>query len=463
MMENISWNQCLDRLEQKYSETDVNTWLRPLQVEEREDGLHLLAPNPIVQEWLNSHAMADIKAHYMDVVGKTDVTVSVEVGSRMNHLRLAATTATQPNDSANSQPAPPRDYGLVQGAPVTSQAPLGNRLDPKFSFESFIEGHSNQLALAASRQVATNPGESYNPLFLYGGAGLGKTHLMHAIGNHVRQWNPESRIVYMNSERFVHEMVRAMQHHSMDQFKQSYRSLDILLIDDIQFLAGKDRSQEEFFHTFNSLIETNAQIVLTCDRYPKEIQGLEDRLKSRFGWGLTHQINPPELETRVAILIDKAELYGWRLPDEVAFFIAKRIRANVRELEGALKRVIATADFKSSPITLELTREALRDLLHLQERLVTVEGIQKTVADYYKIRVSDLHSPRRNRSIARPRQVAMALAKELTSHSLPEIGRAFGGRDHTTVLHACRKVASLRHEDNRFDDDYDNLQRILGG
>jgi chromosomal replication initiator protein len=312
-------------------------------------------------------------------------------------------------------------------------------------------------------QVAENPGRAYNPLFIYGGVGLGKTHLMHAVGNTLRQRNPGARIAYVHSERFVGDMVRALQHNTIAEFKQAYRSLDALLIDDIQFFAGKDRSQEEFFHTFNALLEGQQQVILTCDRYPKEVTGLEERLKSRFGWGLTVAIEPPELETCVAILMSKAQASGIALPEEVAFFIAKRIRSNVRELEGSLRRVIATARFTGKPITLEFAKEALRDLLALQERLVTIENIQKTVAEYFKIRVADLLSKRRSRSIARPRQVAMALARELTNHSLPEIGDAFGGRDHTTVMHACERVRELRESEQRTGEDYLNLLRILTG
>jgi chromosomal replication initiator protein len=340
---------------------------------------------------------------------------------------------------------------------------VGARLNPDFSFDSFVEGKSNQLAKAASLQVAENPGRAYNPLFLYGGVGLGKTHLMHSIAHLIKQRDPEARIAYVHSERFVGDMVRALQHNSMNEFKTAYRSLDALLIDDIQFFAGKERSQEEFFHTFNELLEGQHQVILTCDRYPKEVEGLEERLKSRFGWGLTVAIEPPELETCVAILMTKAQGGGVSLPEEVAFFIAKRIRSNVRELEGALRRVIANSRFTGRAITLEFTKEALKDLLSLQAKLVTIENIQKTVADYYKVRLADLLSKRRSRSVARPRQVAMALSKELTTHSLPEIGDAFGGRDHTTVLHACRRIKELRDTEQRMKEDYSNLLRTLAG
>ena len=336
-----------------------------------------------------------------------------------------------------------------------------SNINPSYQFDNFVEGKSNQLGKAAALQVAENPGGAYNPLFLYGGTGLGKTHLLHAVGNGIIKNNPNAKVVYMHSERFVQDMVKALQNNAIEEFKRYYRSVDALFIDDIQFFANKDRSQEEFFHTFNALLEGNHQIILTSDRYPKEIDGVEDRLKSRFGWGLTVAIEPPELETRVAILMRKAQESGINLPDEVAFFIAKRLRSNVRELEGALNRVIANANFTGRPITIDFVREALRDLLALQEKLVTIDNIQKTVAEYYKIKMADMLSKRRSRSVARPRQVAMALSKELTNQSLPEIGDAFGGRDHTTVLHACRKIAQLREESHDIKEDYANLIRTL--
>jgi chromosomal replication initiator protein len=336
-----------------------------------------------------------------------------------------------------------------------------SNLNPDFTFDSFVGGKSNQLARAASMQVGENPGGAYNPLFIYGGVGLGKTHLMHAVGNLILKNKPGARVIYLHSERFVADMVKALQHNAINDFKRYYRTVDALLIDDIQFFAKKERSQEEFFHTFNALLEGQQQVILTCDRYPKEVDGLEDRLKSRFGWGLTAAIEPAELETRVAILMSKAAQGNVDLPNEVAFFIANRIQSNIRELEGALRRVVASARFTGQPITLELAREALRDLLALQDKLVTISNIQKVVVEYYKIRVADLLSKRRSRTITRPRQVAMSLAKELTTHSLPEIGDAFGGRDHTTVLHACRKVAELRDTDNRINEDYNNLLRTL--
>ncbi len=336
-----------------------------------------------------------------------------------------------------------------------------HHLVENYTFDNFVEGKSNQLALAAARQVAENPGDSYNPLFLYGGVGLGKTHLMQAVGNALKQNNPQAKIVYLHSERFVADMVKALQLNAITDFKRYYRSVDALLIDDIQFFAKKDRSQEEFFHTFNALLEGGQQMILTCDRYPKEIDGLEERLKSRFGWGLTVAVEPPELETRVAILMKKATQARVDLPPDAAFFIAQRIRSNVRELEGALKRVIASAHFTGKPIDIELIKEGLKDLLALQDKQVSMDNIQRTTAEYYKIKVADLMSRRRSRSVARPRQMAMALAKELTNHSLPEIGDSFGGRDHTTVLHACRKIKELRETNADIREDYKNLLRSL--
>jgi chromosomal replication initiator protein len=439
------WTRCIGALEAELPERQFNTWVRPLQAMEGNGALKLLAPNRFAVDWINANLLPRIGELLRDESGGDVPIVTVEVGSRAAPLRGAP-------PATFAAPAR-RAEGLVVSA----------RLNPDFSFTSFVEGKSNQLAKAAARQVAENPGRAYNPLFLYGGVGLGKTHLMHAIAHLVKGRDPEARVAYVHSERFVSDMVRALQHNSMNEFKTAYRSLDALLIDDIQFFAGKERSQEEFFHTFNELLEGQHQVILTCDRYPKEVEGLEERLKSRFGWGLTVAIEPPELETCVAILMTKAQVVGVTLPEEVAFFIAKRIRSNVRELEGALRRVIANSRFTGRTITLEFTKEALKDLLSLQAKLVTIENIQKTVADYYKVRMADLLSKRRSRSVARPRQVAMALAKELTSHSLPEIGDAFAGRDHTTVLHACKRIKSLRDTEQRMKEDYSNLLRTLAG
>lgn len=444
--EQVLWQQCLRRMRSELSEQQFNTWIRPLQVEANGKGLRLLAPNRFVVDQVNAQYLARLQA-LADELSGGPVPVSAAVGSLTE--RTSAPTRT-------AAPASPQ-----VAAP---QVPMPeSRLMREFTFDTFVEGKSNQLARAAASQVAENPGTAFNPLFLYGGVGLGKTHLMHAIGNAVLARNPNARVCYVHSERFVGDMVRGLQHNTISEFKRAYRSLDALLIDDIQFFANKDRSQEEFFHTFNTLLEGQRQIILTCDRYPKEVDGLEERLKSRFGWGLTVAIQPPELETSVAILIQKAHAEGVELPDEVAFFIAQRIRSNVRELEGALRRVIATASFTGRPITMDSCKEALRDVLALQDKLVTIENIQKTVAEYFKIRVGELLSKRRSRSIARPRQIAMSLAKELTRHSLPEIGDAFGGRDHTTVLHACRKIKELRETETRVDEDYKNLLRTLTG
>jgi len=432
-----TWTQCLRTLQSELSEQQFNTWVRPLQAIEEDRALRLFAPNRFVVDWISTHCLDDI------VAVAAPLPVFLEVGSR--RPPIAATSS--PTTTAK-----------------TSRPPLpGGRLNPAFTFENFVEGKSNQLARAAALQVGENPGSAYNPLFIYGGVGLGKTHLMHAVGKAILERDPDTKVAYIHSERFVGDMVRGLQHNTIAEFKRSYRTLDALLIDDIQFFAGKDRSQEEFFHTFNALLEGQRQIILTCDRYPKEVSGLEERLKSRFGWGLTVAIEPPELETSVAILMSKAASESHVLPEEVAFFIAKRVRSNVRELEGALRRVIANSRFTGQAITLDFTKEALRDLLAAQDKLVTISNIQKTVAEYYKIRVADLLSKRRNRSITRPRQIAMALAKELTTHSLPEIGDAFGGRDHTTVLHACRRVKFLRDTETRVLEDYKNLFRTLTG
>jgi chromosomal replication initiator protein len=437
------WSRCLRLLESEIPEQQFNTWVRPLQAVEEDGVLRLLAPNRFVVDWLTQNLRGRIEELVGAVADSRAPQIYLEVGSRALPTTTITINGTRPK--------------RVEAAVV------GGRLNPDFTFTNFVEGKSNQLAKAAAQQVAENPGRAYNPLFIYGGVGLGKTHLMQAVANTMRVRSLDARIAYVHSERFVGDMVKALQHNTINEFKTAYRTLDALLIDDIQFFAGKERSQEEFFHTFNALLEGQQQVILTCDRYPKEVDGLEERLKSRFGWGLTVAIEPPELETCVAILMSKASAARVGLPEEVAFFIAKRIRSNVRELEGALRRVVANSQFTGRPITLDFAKEALRDLLALQDKLVTVENIQKTVAEYYKIRVGDLLSKRRSRSIARPRQVAMALAKELTTHSLPEIGDAFGGRDHTTVLHACKRIKSLRESETRIGEDYSNLLRTLTG
>jgi len=435
------WQQCLSRIETELTEQQLNTWVRPLQAEESNEQLRIFAPNRFVLEWINENLLEKISLYINNSPSEEPLSVSVEVGSNIEEDPLSSGAGD--NISSSSSFAPE------------------NNLNSSFTFSSFVEGKSNQLARAAALQVANNPGTAYNPFLLYGGVGLGKTHLMHSIGNHIQQINPNAKVVYLHSERFVADMVRALQHNAMGDFKACYRGLDVLLIDDIQFFAGKEHSQEEFFHTFNALLEGQHQVVLSCDRYPNEVDGIEERLRSRFGWGLTQAIEPPELETRVAIMQNKAALSGARLPDDVAFFIAKRIKSNIRELEGALRRVVANSEFTGKPITLDFAKDALRDLLASQDKLVTIDSIQKSVASYYKIRVSDLLSARRSRSIARPRQVAMSLAKDLTSHSLPEIGDSFGGRDHTTVLHACKKISQLKKGDIRIKEDCINLVRIL--
>jgi len=440
------WNQCLDRLEEELSPEHFNTWIRPLHAEEDHATLRLLAPNRFVRDWVNQRFLQRISEILSTLNSDGAPRIHLEIGSRQHQGHGVSSLKPVVNSKLSAR---------------ETETTVPGHLNASYTFDTFIEGKSNQLARAATIQVGENPGGAYNPLFIYGGVGLGKTHLMHAAGHLIKTRRPDAKVVYLHSERFVADMVRGLQHNAINDFKRFYRSLDALLIDDIQFFAGKERSQEEFFHTFNALLDRQQQVILTCDRYPKEIDGLEERLKSRFGWGLTVAIEPPELETRAAILMNKAEQMQTALPEEVAFFIAKRIRSNVRDLEGALRRVIANARFTGNPITLETSRESLRDLLALQDRLVTIENIQKTVAEYYKIRVADLLSKRRSRSVTRPRQLAMALAKELTNHSLPEIGDAFGGRDHTTVLHACRKIKELKECDSRIDEDCSNLLRTL--
>ncbi|MCD1127121.1 chromosomal replication initiator protein DnaA [Jinshanibacter sp. LJY008] len=455
------WQQCLARLQDELPATEFSMWIRPLQAELSDDTLALYAPNRFVLDWVRDKYLNNINALLNDFCGTDVPQLRFEVGTKpLTQIdRPAKVSANGSGQTGAARPAAVRP----SWESTSAQPELFYRsgVNPKHQFDNFVEGKSNQLARAAARQVADNPGGAYNPLFLYGGTGLGKTHLLHAVGNGIIERKPNAKVVYMHSERFVQDMVKALQNNAIEEFKRYYRSVDALLIDDIQFFANKERSQEEFFHTFNALLEGNQQIILTSDRYPKEINGVEDRLKSRFGWGLTVAIEPPELETRVAILMKKADENDIRLPAEVAFFIAKRLRSNVRELEGALNRVIANANFTGRAITIDFVREALRDLLALQEKLVTIDNIQKTVAEYYKIKIADLLSKRRSRSVARPRQMAMALAKELTNHSLPEIGDAFGGRDHTTVLHACRKIEQLREESHDIKEDFSNLIRTL--
>ncbi|WP_237363402.1 chromosomal replication initiator protein DnaA [Vibrio marisflavi] len=460
-MSSSLWLQCMQQLQEELPATEFSMWVRPLQAEINDNTLTLFAPNRFVLDWVRDKYINSINRLLQEYCGNDIPSLRFEVGSKPVVAPKPAPVRTKADLAAES--SAPAQLQKTWDDEASAIANINHRsnVNPKHKFNNFVEGKSNQLGLAAARQVADNPGAAYNPLFLYGGTGLGKTHLLHAVGNAIVDNKPNAKVVYMHSERFVQDMVKALQNNAIEEFKRYYRSVDALLIDDIQFFANKERSQEEFFHTFNALLEGNQQIILTSDRYPKEISGVEDRLKSRFGWGLTVAIEPPELETRVAILMKKAEDHQINLADEVAFFIAKRLRSNVRELEGALNRVIANANFTGRPITIDFVREALRDLLALQEKLVTIDNIQKTVAEYYKIKVADLLSKRRSRSVARPRQLAMALSKELTNHSLPEIGDAFGGRDHTTVLHACRKIEQLREESHDIKEDYSNLIRTL--
>ena len=498
---NDAWQYCLTRLRGEIPAQQFNTWIRPLTAEIDADGvLFVRAPNRFIRDFVDDR-FSSLITGFMSEVSPPLVNLVLEVKAQTNsqqpesgyassHSRQGTHTAPEKfaadvNELPSLRPTPgaladkpsvpptvqPTRSGLPSHAMQGMQAAVSSKsvvtpayqhnLVRGYTFESFVEGKSNQLALAAAQQVAQNPGDSYNPLFLYGGVGLGKTHLMHAVGNALFRNKPDAKIVYLHSERFVADMVKALQLNAISDFKRYYRSVDALLIDDIQFFANKDRSQEEFFHTFNALLEGGQQMILTCDRYPKEIDGLEERLKSRFGWGLTVAVEPPELETRVAILMKKAEQSNITLSAEAAFFIAQRIRSNVRELEGALKRVIASANFTGRPFDIDLIKDSLKDLLALQDKQVSLDNIKRTVAEYYKIKLSDLMSKRRSRSIARPRQVAMALAKELTNYSLPEIGDAFGGRDHTTVLHACRKIKELRETNSDIREDYKNLLRSL--
>ena len=426
------WNKCSESLENKLSQDDFNTWIRPLKANLKENTLELVAPNDFILNYVESNLADDIN----NIVKK-------QTKKDINLIFKTHTKETFVDKYKNGNKS--EDTKLVKS----------------YIFDTFVEGKSNHLALAASKQVASNPKGDYNPLFIYGGVGLGKTHLMHAVGNEILQNEPDKRIVYVHSEKFVSDMVKALQLGAMNEFKSFYRNADALLIDDIQFFAGKEQSQEEFFHTFNALLDRNNQMILTCDKYPKEIEGLEERLKSRLGWGLPVIIDPPELETRAAVLLQKASSMGVELPSDCAIYIAQRIRSNIRELEGALKRVVANARFTNQPIDLALVKDALKDLFVISAKMVSIENIQKTVAEYYNIKLSDLLSKRRSRSITRPRQLAMALTKDLTRHSLPEIGEAFNGRDHTTVLHACKKIAELRKESPSHEEDYRNLNRAL--
>jgi chromosomal replication initiator protein len=480
------WQECIDCLKAELPSQQFNTWIRPLHVELDSSVLRIFAPNRFILDWVKGKFLPRI-AEILTDSGEASLEIRLEVfrGDASQRVALAAPHSAKPSEpraneratantndqlktQANAAPAIALNssrsgVSARRNVDIVIEGNLRHRgaLNVENTFDNFVEGKSNQLARAAAIQVAENPGYAYNPLFIYGGVGLGKTHLMHAIGNYLVAKKPNAKVVYLHSETFVATMVTALQLNAINEFKRFYRSVDALLIDDIQFFAGKERSQEEFFHTFNALLEGGQQIILTCDRYHKEINGLEERLKSRFGWGLTVAVEPPELETRAAILMNKAALSNIELPNDVAMFIAQRLRSNVRELEGALKRVIAHSNFTGQKIDLDLIKEALRDLFALQDKLVTIDNIQRSVAEYYKIKMADMLSKRRNRSVARPRQVAMCLSKELTNHSLPEIGDAFGGRDHTTVMHACKQVKKLRGSSIDIQEDYNNLLRSL--
>jgi len=444
------WELCLGDLRRSVSDQQYQTWIRPLSATQTDDVLRLAAPNRFVLEWVRDKFLASIE-DLMAKHGAEGTQVVLALADRKANGRARPLDEAVPQAPAVISPAAPAASGER------------GRLNPSFTFDSFVAGKANQLARAAALQIGDHPGTAYNPLFVYGGVGLGKTHLIHAIGNHVLSYNPSANIRYTHAEQYVSDVIRAYQHKSFDSFKKFYHSLDLLLIDDIQFFSGKSRTQEEFFYAFNALIDARKQVIITCDSYPKELAGIEDRLISRFGWGLTVAIEPPELEMRVAILLKKAEAEGVKIPEDVAFFIATHIQSNVRELEGALKRVFAFTRFANVPVNIDSARDALKDLLAVQTRQISVENIQKTVADYYKVRVSEMFSKKRSRIVARPRQVAMALAKELTSLSLPDIGEAFGGRDHTTVLHACRKVAELRSTHPDIARDFDALVQVLRG
>ena len=494
----VNWQSCIDKLKDELPLQQFNTWIRPLKVETDQQSVTLIAPNRFVKDWVEEKYRKRIEQLLKTENGNERVSFNITerklhqtqqnsdapdggieqlVGVSVNNRQDEVPGLRKKDNVAVRTDPTIAEIGVAEqrsDSPENSRAPINqsviagklshkSRLNGESTFDNFIVGKSNQLARAAAIQVAENPGRAYNPLFIYGGVGLGKTHLMHAIGNFMLKRKPDAKIVYLHSETFVATMVTALQLNAISEFKRFYRSVDALLIDDIQFFAGKERSQEEFFHTFNALLEGGQQIILTCDRYHKEINGLEERLRSRFGWGLTVAVEPPELETRAAILIKKAALVNVELPSEAAIFIARRLRSNVRELEGALKKVIAHSKFVGKSIDLELIREALKDLFALQDKMVTIDNIQRSVAEYYKIKMGDMLSKRRNRSVARPRQVAMSLSKELTNHSLPEIGDAFGGRDHTTVLHACRQISKLRQTTTDIEEDYNNLLRSLAG
>ncbi len=446
------WPVCLERLQDELPQNLFNMWIRPLQAEEQAGGLRLLAPNPFFVRHIADKYLARIRELAAELSQGQVLAVHLEVGNRQDREAAAHPPVPVRQDKPPASAAAPAEH-LPRPA---------NNLNPLFTFDNFVAGKSNQLAFAACKQVAEKPGLSgHNPLFIYGHTGLGKTHLMHSVGNAVLAINPNARILYLTSERFVQDFITALQRGLMNDFKRLYRSLDVLLIDDIQFFAGKGSSQEEFFHTFNALLEGSRQVILTSDKFPKEINSLDERLKSRFAWGLTLQVEPPELETRAAILMKKAEQNSIRLPQHSAVFIAQHVQANVRELEGALNKVIATARFKGSELDLDLVKESLKDVLAVRAKQINIDNIQRVVAEYYRIPLRELTGKKRNRSYARPRQVAMSLSRELTSHSYPEIGHAFDGRDHSTVIHACNTIEELKKSDPNMGEDYNNLLRLL--
>ncbi len=455
------WSHCLNHFERELSSQQFATWFRVLSAEETDSTITVVAPNAFISKWVRDRYLGTIDSLASQYFPEPRTILLAIAGKNPSHS-LAATSAP---DTGPALISPAREIisepAAVPAQSVAATAPRESTLNSAFTFDSFVTGKANQLARAAAMQVAGSPGEAYNPLFIYGGVGLGKTHLLQAIGNQLLRERPMARVRYIHAERYVSDVVKAYQHKAWDDFKRSYTSLDLLLIDDIQFFNNKSSTQEQFFYLFNALTEAKKQVIITCDTYPKEIEGIEDRLKSRFSWGLTVQIEPPETEMRVAILLDKAKQVGVQLDEQVAFFIAKHIRSNVRELEGGLKRVIAYAGFHNVAISPQVAKEALKDLLAVQSRQISIENIQKTVADYYKIKVSDMHSKKRSRIVARPRQLAMSLAKELTPMSLPEIGQNFGGRDHTTVLHACRQIATLRESTPQIQHDFAFLLQVL--
>ncbi|MFC7420605.1 chromosomal replication initiator protein DnaA [Iodobacter arcticus] len=446
------WPHCLAELERRLGADQFRIWIKPLTVEMTDEGLNLIVPNQIFLQFIRDRYLGMIEEAASTFATGDAPVIALRVGT----MQRPAAAPQASSSVAEGKPAPAK--AVISASAANHET---TRLNPNFTFETLVTGKANQLARAAAIQVAENPGVSYNPLFVYGGVGLGKTHLIQSIGNYVHQRNPGAKIRYIHAEKYVQDVVRAYQHKAFDEFKRYYHSLDLLLIDDIQFFVGKDKTQEEFFYAFNALVEAHKQIIITSDRYPKEIDGLQERLTSRFSWGLTVAIEPPELEMRVAILMKKAERENFKLDANVAFFVAKHIRSNVRELEGALKRVLAYSRFTNQPITLDAAKEALKDILASGSRQVSVENIQKTVADFYKIKIADMHSKKRTRDIARPRQIAMALTKELTQMSLPAIGEAFGGRDHTTVLHACRTIEEMRGSDSEIAHQYGVLLQML--